>query len=102
MNRISSNWLMVLGIVVLALGPLLALQGKQFGATDSNNSTAIQEIQPDYKPWFDSVIKPSGSEVQTFLFATQAGIGAGITGYILGLYKGRSEARSKKREQDEP
>ena len=95
MNKISSNWLMLLGVVVLALAPLLALQGKQFGATDSSNSTAIQEIQPGYKPWFDSVIKPSGSEVQTFLFAAQAGIGAGIMGYILGLYKGRSEKHDK-------
>jgi cobalt/nickel transport protein len=95
MKKISGNWLMLLGVVVLALAPLLALQGKQFGATDSNNSTAIQEIQPGYKPWFDSVIKPSGAEVQTFLFATQAGIGAGIMGYILGLYKGRSESREK-------
>ena len=95
MNKISSNWLMLFGVVVLALAPLLMLQGKQFGATDSSNSTAIQEIQPDYKPWFNSVIKPSGSEVQTFLFAAQAGIGAGIAGYILGLYKGRSERREK-------
>ena len=86
---------MLFGVIILALAPLLVLQGKQFGATDSNNSTAIQEIQPGYKPWFDSVIKPSGAEVQTFLFATQAGIGAGIMGYILGLYKGRSERREK-------
>jgi cobalt/nickel transport protein len=95
MKKISSNWLLIGGVVVLALGPLLALQGKEFGATDSNNSTAIQEVQPGYKPWFESVIKPSGPEVQTFLFATQAGIGAGVTGYILGLYKGRSEKREK-------
>jgi len=79
--------------VVLALGPLLMLQGRKFSATDSNNSAAIQELQPGYKPWFNSVIRDSGPEVQTFLFATQAGIGAGVTGYILGLYQGRAERR---------
>lgn len=95
MNRISSNWLLMVGVVALSLGPLLVLQGHEFGATDGNNSTAIQEIQPDYKPWFEPVIKDSGPEVQTFLFAAQAGIGAGVTGYILGLYKGRTEKREK-------
>jgi cobalt/nickel transport protein len=95
MSKISSNWLLAGGVVVLALGPLLLLQGRQFGATDGNNTTAIQELRPDYQPWFSSVIKDSGPEVQTFLFAAQAGIGAGVTGYILGLYKGRSERRER-------
>jgi cobalt/nickel transport protein len=96
--KLSGNWLLVIGVIGLSFGPLLALQGRQFGATDSNNSIAIQEIQPGYKPWFESVIKPSGTEVQTFLFAVQAGIGAGVMGYILGLCKGRSEQR---KQQDE-
>ena len=97
MNKRSTNWLLIVGVVVLALGPLLVLQGKEFGATDGNFTAAIEEDHPNYKPWFEPVIKDSGPEVQTFLFATQAGVGAGVTGYILGLYKGRSE----KRERDE-
>jgi len=94
--KISGSWLMVAGVLVLCFGPLLVLQGNNFGATDGNNSNAIQEIQPDYQPWFRPLIKDSGPEVQTFLFATQAGIGAGVTGYILGLYKGRSETKRQK------
>ena len=97
MNKRSTNWLLIVGVVVLALEPLLVLQGKEFGATDGNFTAAIEEDHPNYKPWFEPVIKDSGPEVQTFLFATQAGVGAGVTGYILGLYKGRSE----KRERDE-
>jgi cobalt/nickel transport protein len=99
MNKLSSNAMLLVGVVVLALGPLLALQGRKFGATDGNNSTTIQEIQPSYKPWFEPVIKDSGPEVQTFLFAAQAGIGAGITGYILGFYKGRSQRKAKGEKQ---
>ena len=98
MGKLSGNWLVVGGVLVLALGPLLVLQGKEFGATDGNFTTAIAENHPDYKPWFQPIVKDSGPEVQTFLFAAQAGIGAGVTGYILGLYKGRSE----RRERDEP
>jgi cobalt/nickel transport protein len=97
MDKRFSNWLLIVGVVVLALGPLLVFQGKEFGATDGNFTAVIEEDHPNYKPWFEPVIKDSGPEVQTFLFAAQAGIGAGVTGYILGLYKGRSE----KRERDE-
>jgi cobalt/nickel transport protein len=96
--KLSSSWFLLAGVVALSLGPLLMLQGQKFGATDGNNTNAIQEIRPDYKPWFKPVIKDSGPEVQTFLFAAQAGIGAGITGYILGLYQGRA----KRRGEDEP
>ncbi len=86
-------------VVVLSLAPVLIFQGKEFKATDSKNQTAIEEVQPGYKPWFEPVIKPSGGEVETFLFATQAAIGSGVTCYILGLYKGRSE-RQRDREHD--
>jgi cobalt/nickel transport protein len=95
MSKLSSNWLLVGGVIVLALGPLLVLQGREFGATDGNFTAAIEENHPDYQPWFEPVIKDSGPEVQAFLFAAQAGIGAGVMGYILGLYKGRSERREK-------
>lgn len=98
MNKLSSSWLLIIGVIVLALGPLLALQGKEFGATDGNFTAAIEEDHPEYKPWFEPVIKDSGPEVQTFLFAAQSGVGAAVTGYILGLYKGRSE-RDKKDER---
>lgn len=96
--KASSNWLLLAGVVVLSLGPLLVLQGQKFGATDGNNTTAIQEIRPDYQPWFEPVIRDSGPEVQTFLFAAQAGIGAGVAGYILGLYQGRSDRRKADKE----
>jgi cobalt/nickel transport protein len=101
MKKPSGNWLLVLGSVALAMGPLLVLQGKDFGATDDHNSTAIEELRPGYKPWFNSMIKPSGGEVETFLFATQAALGAGVTGYVIGLYKGRSEGRSEARQRDD-
>ena len=84
-------------VVILSLAPVLIFQGKEFKATDSKNQTAIEEVQPGYKPWFEPVIKPSGAEIETFLFATQAAIGSGVTCYILGLYKGRNE-RQRDRE----
>ncbi|WP_295614402.1 energy-coupling factor ABC transporter substrate-binding protein [Chamaesiphon sp. GL140_3_metabinner_50] len=93
MQKPTNNWWLLGMAVALSFAPVLIFQGKEFKATDSINVTAIEEVKPGYKPWFTPVIKPSGGEVETFLFATQAAIGSGVTCYILGLYKGRTERR---------
>jgi cobalt/nickel transport protein len=93
MPKPSINVWLLTGAVVLSIAPVLIHQGKEFKATDSINITAIEQVKPDYKPWFTPMLKPSGGEVETFLFAAQAAIGSGVTCYILGLYKGRTERR---------
>jgi cobalt/nickel transport protein len=99
MQKLVNNVWLLGTAVVLSFAPVLMFQGKEFKATDSRNQTAIEEVRPGYKPWFEPVIKPSGGEIETFLFATQAAIGSGITCYILGLYKGRTERRELDRRQ---
>jgi cobalt/nickel transport protein len=92
----STNNIWILGAAfVLSLAPVFIFQGKEFKATDSINITAIEEVKPEYKPWFEPVIKPSGGEIETFLFSAQAAIGSGIVCYILGLYQGRNERRKE-------
>jgi cobalt/nickel transport protein len=93
MSKLTNNICLLGTAVVLSFAPVLIFQGKEFKATDSRNQTAIEEIKPGYKPWFTPVIKPSGGEIETFLFAAQAAIGSGVTCYILGLYKGRTEKK---------
>jgi cobalt/nickel transport protein len=39
-----------------------------------------------------------GGEVESLLFAVQAAAGAGMIGYVVGLYKGRSELSKNKNE----
>jgi cobalt/nickel transport protein len=97
MQKLSINVWLLGGAVILSIAPILIYQGQEFKATDSRNQVAIAEVAPGYKPWFQPIIKPSGSEVETFLFATQAAIGSGVTCYILGLYKGRTERRKPDR-----
>ncbi|WP_310487807.1 energy-coupling factor ABC transporter substrate-binding protein [Chamaesiphon sp. VAR_69_metabat_338] len=93
MQKSSINILLLSGAVILSIAPVLMYQGKEFKATDSINITAIEQVKPGYKPWFEPILKPSGGEIETFLFATQAAIGSGVTCYILGLYRGRTERR---------
>jgi cobalt/nickel transport protein len=93
MQKRLINLCLLGGAVSLSLAPVLIYQGHEFKATDTRNQQAIAEVAPGYKPWFQPIIKSSGGEVETFLFATQAAIGSGVTCYILGLYKGRTERR---------
>ncbi|MEG4284833.1 energy-coupling factor ABC transporter substrate-binding protein [Microcoleus sp. A006_D1] len=86
------NWLLAGAVVVLAVIPLVFVRG-EYGGSDDQAKKAITEIQPDYKPWFNHLVEPASGEIASLLFASQAAIGAGVVGYVIGLYKGRSQSR---------
>lgn len=89
----QGNWLIVLAVIALAILPLLFVKGEYEGA-DAVAEGAITEIKPDYEPWFNSLFEPASGEIESLLFASQAAIGAGIIGCVIGFYKGRNDARS--------
>lgn len=93
----SQNWLLVIAVLVLAIAPLIFVRG-EFGGSDGQAEVAIGESHPDYRPWVKPWFEPPSAEVESLLFASQAALGAGLIGYVLGLYRGRSERsnRSKK------
>jgi cobalt/nickel transport protein len=70
------------------------VRGK-YGGSDDQAQKAITEIQPGYKPWFNHLFEPASSEISSLLFASQAAMGAGVVGYVIGLYKGRSQSRQQ-------
>jgi cobalt/nickel transport protein len=86
----QGNWWLVLAVILLALMPLIFVQG-EYGGADGEAEEAIGEIQPDYEPWFNPVIEVPSGEIESLLFVSQAAIGAGIVGYVIGLYKGRRD-----------
>lgn len=90
-----SNWLLVVAVLALAVAPLIFVQGGQFAGSDDKAKKAITEIQPRYQPWFKSLFEPPSSEVASLLFASQAALGAGVVGYAIGLYKGRSQQQKR-------
>jgi cobalt/nickel transport protein len=96
----KANLLLILGVFILAACPLMLIHGIEFSGADDRSTKGIEEMSPGYKPWFKPIFEPQGGEVETFLFATQAAIGSGVTCYILGLYKGRTERRQERDRAD--
>jgi cobalt/nickel transport protein len=62
---------------------------ERFGGTDDKATTAIQEIDPNYQPWFSHFFEPASGEVESGLFAMQAAIGGAVLGFAIGGYWGR-------------
>lgn len=82
--------LLALGLVVI---PLFFIQGAEWGATDGRNTEAIQELQPDYEPWFTSIFNSAELGIERYMFGLQALLGSLILsaclGWIIGRYRGR-------------
>lgn len=90
----KQNLLLLALAVLLAAAPLIINNGVGFSGTDDKAKDMISEINPNYQPWFSSLLKPTG-ELETFLFALQAAIGAGFIGYYFGYRQGRKARRDK-------
>ena len=94
MSRFSIvNWVLVLGVVLLAAVPLVMGSDTEFAGADGRAVERIDES--GYQPWFAPLFNPS-PEVASGLFALQAAIGGGVIGYVFGV------ARTRRRNADPP
>jgi cobalt/nickel transport protein len=89
-------------VVAIVIFPLALYNGKgesqgYFGGSDDQGPAYISST--GYIPWFHSIWTPPSQEIESLLFAVQAGIGALIIGYVLGYYNGQSKER-KRRENE--
>ena len=98
----TQNILLILGVIVLALLPLWIVERPAagpdgevaiFGGADDQAKNLIGEINPEYQPWFESLIEPASGEIASMLFALQAAIGAGFIGYYIGVGRTRERMR---------
>lgn len=82
MNR-SSILALVIAIGLL-LAPFVVAGTGSWSGTDDAAVDMVSEQDPDYEPWFEPVYEPPSGELETLFFSTQAAIGGGIIGYVLG------------------
>ncbi len=89
------NWLLLLGVIVLAVGPLMFhSKTAKFSGSDDQASALISTIQPGYHRWAVPIWEPPSPEIESLLFAVQAALGAGVLGYYFGRRRGLAEGRA--------
>ncbi|HIR26154.1 MAG TPA: energy-coupling factor ABC transporter substrate-binding protein [Candidatus Egerieimonas faecigallinarum] len=88
MSKISKRGKLVIVLLllcaVITVIPLLVIQNSEFGGADGAAEEAVTEIDPDYEAWASPVMEPPGGETESLLFCLQAGLGAGVFGFVLG------------------
>jgi cobalt/nickel transport protein len=78
-------------LVLIVIVPLMTLKNAEFGGADGEAEGVIEEVAPDYEPWFESVIELPSGEVESLLFCLQAALGSGIVCYGIGYLVARSK-----------
>ncbi|MFZ5944577.1 MAG: energy-coupling factor ABC transporter substrate-binding protein [Bacillota bacterium] len=89
--RVKTIALLILAAII-SLSPLILIDNSEFTGADSLALDMIKEITPSYKPWFERIWHPPGSETESFLFAVQAALGAGFLGYYFGYKRGKKRS----------
>lgn len=83
--------------LLIAIVPLFALKGAEFGGSDDAGSQMITEIRgEEYEPWFTPIMETliNGElpgEVESLLFCVQTGIGVGIIAFFMGRFVERKK-----------
>ncbi|MDJ1181675.1 energy-coupling factor ABC transporter substrate-binding protein [Roseofilum casamattae] len=85
------NQILLLAIIAITVFPLIVIKDSEFGGADGQAEDIITDINSEYEPWFNPLLEPPGGETESLLFALQAAFGAGILGYGIGWYRGRSQ-----------
>lgn len=80
---------LIIAAILIALVPLFALKGAEFGGSDDAGSVMIEEITGGYEPWFTPVLESMidgelPGEIESLFFCLQTGIGVGIIAFIMG------------------
>ena len=87
---------------LIAIIPLFALKGAEFGGSDDAGSVVVTEITgKDYKPWFTPVLETwiggeLPSEIESLLFCVQTGLGVGVIAFFLGRFVERNKIENQK------
>ncbi|MCP9825572.1 energy-coupling factor ABC transporter substrate-binding protein [Synechococcus sp. EJ6-Ellesmere] len=97
LNRVDKkqnqhNWRLLAGVIALSAFPVLFVSG-DYSGSDGQGTEAIATIKPSYEPWFQPVVELPSGEIESLMFATQAALGAGVVGFVIGIYRGRSMAQ---------
>lgn len=89
--------------ILIAVIPLFALKGAEFGGSDDAGSVVVSEITgTEYKPWFTPVMEnwiggELPGEIESLLFCVQTGIGVAIIAFFMGRFVERTKIENQKK-----
>ena len=92
MSKNTKTVVILLALAVLiAVVPLFALKGAEFGGSDDAGSVMVEEIHGEYTPWFTPVLETAlggelPGEVESLIFCIQTGIGVGVIAFVMGRF----------------
>lgn len=92
--------LMILAVLV-AIVPLFALKGAEFGGSDDAGSVMIEEIAGgESEPWFTPVLETAiggelPGEIESLFFCVQTGIGVGVIAFFMGRFVERKKYKEQ-------
>lgn len=94
MKKSTTNVLLGVALVVVfavsfIVGGTHTDPAERFTGTDSAATSQIEAANPDYVPWFAPFFQPESGEIESGLFALQAGIGGAVLGFAIGGLWGR-------------
>ena len=89
MKTSKINLILLALALVIVLVPLVFMGDSEFEGADDQAGDIIGEINPDYEPWAEPLWEPPSGEIESLLFSVQVAIGAGIFGYIMGIFRER-------------
>ena len=88
--------------ILIAIIPLFALKGAQFGGSDDAGSEVVTQITgTEYEPWFTPVMETwiggeLPGEIESLLFCVQTGIGVAIIAFFMGRFVERTKIENQK------
>ena len=99
MKKSTVNILLAIALVVIfavsfVIGGQFTDPEERFPGTDGAATSQIEESHPDYEPWFSPFFEPESGEVESGLFALQAGIGGAVLGFAIGGLWGRRRGQA--------
>ncbi len=89
-KNVKTTIVLLILAVLIAVVPLFARKGAEFGGSDDAGSVMVEQIQgKEYTPWFTPVLERAlggelPGEVESLLFCLQTGIGIGIIAFVMG------------------
>lgn len=92
---------------LIAIVPVAALRGAEFGGSDDAGSVMVEEINGEYEPWFTPVLETAiggelPGEIESLIFCVQTGIGVGVIAFLMGRFVERKKWMDKTGAEDDP